>query len=1008
MATQSFTISQLDQLPQGYTLNGSELLLNTVLSGSVLRSVKTSLYQLSSYYVTQFQRDDDQRAGGNIIAYGTLYLNGDTRERIYSMHTQDANDIRGTLALDDQGVSYDKYMHSGGIYNDTKNKKIYFPRGTWPRRHCKPSVGSSDKESWTWRELGGEGEAICRVDYDGTNFEVVKDLDAAMSATTDPTQYYDPCAVVYDTVHDYIFFACRCDHDESRIYRMDSDGSNLVEWVKMKTNNVNIDCLDIAHIPQDFFAVNNPSCTTTYLYFGISPDYDKTTNTSKVSQAAILRVPVIGNAPGALDDDYVAKYCIHKWWHSGYLDPSESTTTSPTMETTGIKGIKVFVSSLATNPADPTWVTSTRQFETGYGTFGKPGNPSKQWEVTMSKENVARDRSRIYVVHSGARNVKRDRTIITQTNTQTPGTPPMPDLPGAHTVTPELQGWGFGGNGVFELLIGEPAGGNHSFSANDDANRPYRTWLEAECQVSGSNKQLSFSLSNDSPGEDTTATGGGVGTGRGNNFAPSDYLYISTSPSQPSFHNLGSGSLDERSGRGLTRISTVNSKTLLTLDGTDATYDGPGEIGKVAILPVILNGHIDISGTLGEIGPNGIDHPFVGGAQFGLQQVAINPCTMEIFVSDFFNSAYYLIDSQSSSSGAAKVPGITGNPAIPSIPANPSNPVIPGNPTIPMIPGNAQIPGNPAIPAGPYNPYVPGNPTIPSTPSTPAIPGTSPTPGNPGNPFVPGTPGNAPVPAIPAGQGQSIRVTQPDDSYFGMIWRADAFSYCRGRNGMPLFNRWEHIGYNRPCGITGYNTGPWNDFRLVYTNGETQLLSDTPLVADDLNPGMGDLREVLAARGRELNGLSQVFTRHHVLPGGKNIWSIYDFGKGTDNGILVTLENKANNADYSVITQSTNGDVLIVPTLHYQNPTGGNVGGGNYPGTDLPGAVGTVYLQDDAALYQAKNSKQFRICYPDKISPFNPAAYGTDHFGLGGIDYSDSSRFPDNRSVNTIFFAVIQ
>jgi hypothetical protein len=79
-------------------------------------------------------------------------------------------------------------LHSGNIFFDNKNKKIYFVRGTWPRRHA-GALGVVDLYSWTWRELGGTGEAICRCDIDGTNVEVVKDLSGLGAA------YYEPsCA----------------------------------------------------------------------------------------------------------------------------------------------------------------------------------------------------------------------------------------------------------------------------------------------------------------------------------------------------------------------------------------------------------------------------------------------------------------------------------------------------------------------------------------------------------------------------------------------------------------------------------------------------------------------------------------------------------------------------------------------------------------------------------------------------------------------------------------------
>ena len=988
MATQSFTISQLNALPNGYTLDGSELIMQTVLSGAELRSVKTSLYQLSSYYVPQSEWKDSQTSSGNIVSYGTIYLNGDTRERIYASSTADANVVRGSLAVDNLGVSYDKYLHSGNIYADTKNKKIYFPRGTWPRRHAHTLSGSDDKDAWTWRELGGSGEAICRVNYDGTGFEVVKDLAALGS------EYYDPCAVVYDDVHDYIFFACRNDHNKSRIYRMDQDGSNLVLWLEMATNNINIDCLDIAHIPQDFFAVNNPSCTTTYLYFGTSPDYDKTTNTTKFANAAVLRIPVIGNAPGLLSDDYIAKYVVHRFWHSSYKDDLESVAATPSMKTTGVKGIKVFIANTNTNTAQPTWDTSTVPGAVGYGLVGKPGSTNKQWSVDMSKDAVARDRSRIYVVHSGSRNVKRDHAYISTIVTSGDQTAPaIPDTPSSQTVYPTKEGYGYGGNSVFELLVGEPSGGTASFSPSDDANRPYKTWREGDMFASGGVKAIN--MGNDDPSHPTTTIGSGVGAGRSNTWITGDYLYISTSPSQTSYANGAAGFLDAKSGRGVKSItSKVPDSNTYAISDTDGTTDGPGEAGKVMVIPVIMSGIPDLSdsGYYYDLG----DDDTIGGSQFGLQQLTVNPCTMEIFVADFFASAYYLIQSSDQTTGGDAVAEQLGNPEIAFIPATNPNPTIPGAMGTPLIPGNPLVPGNPPIPAGPYNSYQPGYPPVPSTNPTPATTGTNPTPGNPGAAAVPAVPMVPPTPAVPAGVGQSYLHSQPDDSYYGTIWRADAFVYCRGRNGRHIFDRFNHVGYNRPCGLTGYLVGPWNEFRLVYTNGETHLLTDSSLISDVYTYN-------LAARGREINGLSQVFTRHNVLAAGKNVWSMYDFGTGTTNGIVITMQNAAASSDYAVLAQASNGDTVTVPTINYANPA---VGANNYepPGTALYGqsnAAAQQWLVDDASMYQAKSTKQFRLCYPDVMSPWNVEPYKS-----GTSLNAEPSTI--RKSVNTLFFAVIQ
>jgi hypothetical protein len=970
MATQSFTLTQLDRLPTGYLYSGgNELLLTSVASGANYtewRTLGAEVSTLSSYYVPQTEYKADKAQAGQVAAYGTFYLNGDTRERIWSLPTDQADIVRGSLEVDATGVSYNKYLHSGNIYVDTKYNKIYFCRGTYPRVQ---GLDSNDKDGWTWRELGGQGEAILRCNLDGTGIEVVKDLSNGGPG------YYDPCAVAFDDVHDYVFFACRCDHGQSAIYRMDRDGSNLVTWARMATDNVNIDCLDIAHVPQDFFAANYPACTTTYLYFGISPDYNKVTNTKAAAHAAILRLPVIGTAPGVLTDDYTSKYCIHRFWHSSYKDDVEGTSANPNMDTTGIKGIKVFISNNSQNDLDPNWWSSEREMNLGFGYFGKPGNINKQWLPTMSKEAVSRSASRIYVVHSGARNAKRDPTEITTTGSgATPPTAPdIPDIPNIHTIEPTHIGHGFGGNSIFELLVGEPYGPDLAMSAQHDADRDYKTWREGDLFISGDMKVIN--MGNDDPGKPVGDPGSGPGAARNTAWATGDHLYVSTSPTQSSYYNQSSGSLDGKSGRGVRKIvGALNGN--YSLAGTDGTADGPGEVGKVMVIPVIAS-------TLADVNETGMR----SGGHFGLRDITINPCTNELFFTDFWTSSYYLLNTTFQQQGGALQPSIAADPDQPFIPADPPNQPIAGNPPNAVIPGHAYVPAVAAIAAGPYNPYSPGRAAIPATLPTGGNPGQSPIAGTVGDPTIPFEAGDPLIPIVPAGAGVSYRITQPDDSYYGTIYRADAFYYCRYKNGQHLFNRFSHIGYNRPCGIGGYNVGPWNEFRLVYTNGETQLLTPTSLTDDTYT-------ELLAARGREVNGLSQVFTRHNVLASGKNVFAIHDYGFGTFNGLLITFQNEMETSDYAVIAQASNGDLITVPTLHHQDmPAAYRVTHQANTSMSLPGGGTNTFLVDDPSMYQAKNKRQFRICYPDKITALDSLPY---------------SLYADPRTVNTIFFAVLQ
>ena len=990
MATNNFTLSQLDSLTPGYQFDGTELLLNTVVSAGAFKSVKTQTAQLSSYFVTNSTFQQSILKSGNIVAYGTYYINGDTRERIWSMASGDANLVRGTLQADAQGTSYDKYLHSGNIFVDTVNNHIYFPRGVWPRRQ---GQSSDDKDGWTWRELGGEGEAICRVNLDGTGFTIIKDLSPLNTGGTN--LYTEPSCIAYDDVHDYIFFACRNDHDKSRVYRMDKDGANLVTWVEMQSNNVNIDCMDIAHIPQDFFAPNNPSCTSTYLYFGISPDYNKTGNIAQGAHAAVLRVPVIGTAPGILPDDYTGKYCVHRHWHSSYKDDAEASASTPNMASTGIKGIKVFISNNKTSDtAMPSWFgDNSTQHAVGAGSQQRPGNYSKQWTPAMSHLEVNKSNSRIFITHSGSRNVKRDQAPITNygSGATPPAIPPMPDVPSVHEIEAVHGGYGYGGNSVMELLIGEPPGNPSSFTLQDDANRPYKTWREGDIYISGSSKILYMGY--DDPGHAYTPTlpSGGVGAGRGTSWKINDHVYIATSPTNNNVANGSAGYLDGKSGRGVRRISLVGADVgnpghnhIADTDGSDG---GIGETGKVMVIPVIASNLIS-NVTTGEFPDNAQQSELALHRQgfFGLQDITINPCTMEIFFADFFASSYYLTNFQYSKEGDPYVPKI---PLVPPIDAEagnpPSNPTRGNPPTNPKA-GNNPIKGNPPKAADPpYNPYKPGNNPIAGNNPIPGVAGNNPIAGRPGNPPNPYVDGSAEVAAIPATAGVAYRTTTPDDSYYGTIYRAHPWCYGRGTNGDNLFHRFNHIGYNRPCGVGGYTVGPWNDFRLIYTNGETQLLDPSSLVTDYYTVN-------LAARGREVNGLSQVFTKHNCLAGGKNIFTVSDFGYGNTNGLLITFENAVASSDYTVLTQAANGDTLTVPTLHLQDHPAYNLVQNQQSSWAKTRANTTQYLVDDPSLYQAKNTRQFRICYSDKV---------TD------LDTLNQSYVVSPKSVNTVFFAVI-
>jgi predicted lipid-binding transport protein (Tim44 family) len=132
-----------------------------------------------------------------------------------------------------------------------------------------------------------------------------------------------------------------------------------------------------------------------------------------------------------------------------------------------------------------------------------------------------------------------------------------------------------------------------------------------------------------------------------------------------------------------------------------------------------------------------------------------------------------------------------------------------------------------------------------------------------------------------------------------------------------------------------------------------------------------------------------------------------DFGTGTMNGIVITMQKAAATSDYAVLAQSSNGDTVTVPTINYVNPA---VGDNNYAAT--PGeaqygqsnAAAQQWLVDDASMYQAKSTKQFRLCYPDVMSPWNVEPYKSGT-ALNAEPFSNNTI---RKSVNTLFFAVIQ
>jgi hypothetical protein len=744
--------------------------------------------------------------------------------------------------------------------------------------------------------------------------------------------------------------------------------SSIEIWAVMHSGDLNIDSLEIATTPANFYATNNPPTNTRYLYVGVSPDYSSLTNTSSTKHAAIFKLPTTGTAPGKFLVDYPVAYTVHRFWGSGF------DSSSPSMGACGVKGIKTFFAKIG----------------------GGEWNP-----ITDSSTTVRKDKSRMYVMSSGATSIvpisnvstipslqKTTRTTtlasslpaepqvfsneiygvgpgcttegseIYRTNSggtvglsnsisvpmgtdgfptvanlqdgdnyPTPCLPPTPAtqvgsvIPAppadySDTTIPSANNENYGSHSLLELLIGDVAGISltTNFSAIHDSTRLFKTWRSGILEANGGTTVLNLEF--DDPAQPVGTTASGIGSARGIPFQTNDRLFILTSPAI-SLEYDGQVVYGEVGCRGISRIVSSdcsNNTGRYEMEGGD----GITSIGKlVMVIPVLANTNDQDSDGM------------VKGSQYGLQQIVIDGVNEKFYIADF---NYY----KSWNTFLSQV-NHTGNRRTSTIPSGPWQGNV-GSPNVNWTPTSAG--------SAPYN----GGQSVMSGVSAYGIPdGTVLYPGNwdfswpqsiswPMSPTALSSLGNHPsVPGYSGLDSYTDATFKTSFSQFGQIFEGDLFVYSRGQNGYRLFNNQDpQIAYSRPCGLAGYNVGPNSEFRLIYTNGENnfKLLDNT------------------LGFGVTLNGLSRTFVKDGVLAYGKNVMSVTDCGPGVNGGIVISMQYPSITSDYALLSNSSNFSTLGTGQQNNGNPT-----------SSYNGVIDLTNARDDAAMYFPKSRTKFRLTY---------------------------------------------
>jgi len=939
--------------------------------------VVTNPYNTGLIFLTEPTDDFDVFFGGKTFAHGTYYFNGNIKERIF------ANTDTSTIYNGTYSDYFEDFIHSGNIYLDKVNSNVYMCRGTWPRRM---GTSSLDMHGFTWRETTPAGtntaEAICMTRDDGANFKVLVDLYSsaipAISKTTDDvkvgTTYVvsEPSAVVYDASSDKVYFACRNDHDESIVYRMsgsvdpdDSDtrAATIEVWAKMNSSDLKIDSLDIATTPANFYSASLPLVDTNYLYIGVTPDYNSATDTASDKHAAIFRVPTTGSSPGQFATDYPVAYTIHRFWASG-LD-----ATRPDMGKVGVKGIKVYFAADTTTPQE--WVSgsglpvkkeNSRIYVVSSGAKSMSGviqtdASSSQYPIirttTYSSSfaldikfpsqsvNIGYHGSTIPLAASFTLDVTGGHPTVywassASVGPASDGYPQVPtlqlgdnyafgpisaSLPDPRTVIQaptgvtssnaltEIDNENFGGHALLELLVGDVAGTGLAtdFDGTQDSSRTYKTWRRGSMVTYGSTSQLV--LGDDDPVMPIGTIGSGIGVARDSALTVDDRLFLLTSPEHAGDYD-GQTILGSAGGRGLSKILSYDG-TGYEMEGTDGST---GLYLYVMVIPVLAN-------TLDQ------ETDAMSRSKAGLQQVAIDGINEKFYIADFNYYTIYnsTLIASSSTAGFRGFAGISAGSYENTQGDNFVNWTATTSSVAPYTVGNKIQGGYPD--AG--NRYYPANwdysyPYTPTGSLTKTVLGSHPT-----------------VASMTGSDSYSDSQLRSLFSRFGTIFEGSLYVYSQNTNGQRLFNNEDtEIAYSRPCGLVGYNVGPNNEFRLIYTNGENNytLLSNT------------------LGYGIYINGLSRTFVKDDVLANGTNVLSLTDAGSGYTGGIVVSFIKPCRTSDYAITSHGSQGEVFGTGQYHNGNPV-----------LSGSGQINTAIAQSNASVYYAKNKSKFRLTYSGSL-----------------------------------------
>jgi len=1013
-------ISSSDQLPNGlYSSSAQVSFLG--LSDTPKTYVTNSFIKVNSsgsgldFFSLPISVQDLQK--GKSYANGVYYFNGDIRERLYA-NIQPQTIYSGGLA-----TYYQDFLHSGNVCLDKFNRNLYFVRGTWPRRK---GLNSSDYHGLSWREanntIDSRAEAVCSTREDGQNFQVLADfwtstiggsLPNSVKNSSGKYVVSEPSAVAFDSSSNSIFVACRNDHCPSIIYKMNATGSqSSIEnstqvWVTLANGDLKIDCVEVGVIPKGFYyqgdeslnPLTDPPQNTPYLFFGVSPDWNTPyASGSTLKHAAIYKVPTSGTAPGTFLTDYPVAYTLHRFWRAG------TDATNPDMGTTGVKSIKLYIARA-----------------------GQDGGEWNPYSDTLPF--VRKDKSRLFVVHSGApsqqliSHITGSTTFSRRTITSASFYPTVPQTQPSQT-SPLVSGsmWStasqtvypilvpqpgptipaplaslitstnpflfnnnqFGGHGIFELLIGNTGSilGNPytgSFSSQIDLNRPWKTWRQGYVSAVSGTLALYFSNISDDPGSPIGETGSSApGAPRNRSFAINDRLFLLTAPSD--FVNFDSTSSFFTQSRGIVKIGDVScgvnpNTPRYFLNGT---YTDPNEEGNVMVIPVLANSI------------NNENTAIMDGGQQGLQQMTIDPYGETAYVADFFFSRYYTTYLTSSYNNGAQDTYPYASTPTPVTIYSPAE----------------TIPTNSSVPSGYIN-YNNGNNLTPSEidwPTAPIYPGapTGPSAASAAGYTAEGWP-NGPTQVTYSGQNNAPVPITASNNYsgpFGAYYFTPTY-YPKAtfpptpnnpNPALPGYGQAASGSYPAgPAPLDAYTDNTFNsiysEFGTIYeanlwtyshgTNGQRIFDNANPQIAYSRPCGLTGYNEGPNKVYRLLytNGENNFVLNNNNL--GMGIY-INGFSRTfTQDGVLAQGHNVLSISDKGagiqgglVVTmqQPTNTSDYVVIA---QGSDGEFFGSGQQHHENpitYTGSIDSLDAQSDASLYFGKNRSQFRLTYTGSLN----------------------------------------